>query len=113
MLAIADLTADRHRGEFVFLSACKTALGGVRVLDEAITLASALQCAGWRHVVATLWSVVDKTAADVAEELYTRLAEGGFRTERTAEALQHAIRRQRGIAPHQPSRWVPFLHVGP
>jgi tetratricopeptide (TPR) repeat protein len=113
MLAIADLTADRHSGEFVFLSACKTALGGVRVLDEAITLASALQCAGWRHVIATLWSVVDKTAADVAEDLYARLSRDGFRTDRTAEALHHAIRRQRRAAPDEPSRWVPFLHVGP
>ena len=113
MLRIADLAADRHSGNLIFLSACKTALGGVRVLDEVITLASALQFIGWRHVIATIWSVVDKTAADVAEDLYTRLSSNGFRTERTAEALHDAIRRQRRDAPGQPSRWVPFLHVGP
>jgi CHAT domain-containing protein len=53
------VTADEHQGEFVFLSACKTAIGGVHILDEAITLAAALQHAGWRHVIATLWSVLD------------------------------------------------------
>jgi hypothetical protein len=34
------------------LSACKTAVGGVDLLDEAITLAAALHYTGYRNVVA-------------------------------------------------------------
>jgi CHAT domain len=113
-LTVTDLTADEHQGEFVFLSACKTAIGGVRVLDEAITLATALQYAGWRHVIGTLWSVWDIAAAEVTEDVYARLANAGeLRPQHAAEALHHAIRRQREAAPDRPSRWVPFLHHGP
>jgi CHAT domain-containing protein len=114
MLTIVDLTADEHQGEFVFLSACKTAIGGVHILDEAITLAAALQYAGWRHVIATLWSVLDVAAAEVAEDVYRRLGDGGeLHSQHAAEALHHAIRRQRNTSPERPSRWVPFLHHGP
>jgi CHAT domain-containing protein len=114
MLTVIDLTADQHQGEFVFLSACKTAIGGVHILDEAITQAAALQHAGWRHVIATLWSVLDIAAAEVAEDVYRRLADGGeLHPQHAAEALHHAIRRQRNTSPERPSRWVPFLHHGP
>lgn len=114
MLTVIDLTADEHPGEFVFLSACKTAIGGIHILDEAITLAAALQYAGWRHVIATLWSVMDVAAADVAEDVYSQLADGGeLHLQHAAEALHHAIRRQRDATPDRPSRWVPFLHHGP
>ena len=100
MLTVIDLTADDHQGEFVFLSACKTAIGGVHLLDEAITLAAALQYAGWRHVIATLWSVLDVAAAEVAGYVYSRLADRGeLHPQRAAEALHHAIRRQRSTSP--------------
>jgi tetratricopeptide (TPR) repeat protein len=114
MLTVLDVTADEHQGEFVFLSACKTAIGGVHILDEAITLAAALQHAGWRHVIATLWSVLDVAAAEVTEDVYSRLADRGeLHPHRAAEALHHAIRQQRDTSPGRPSRWVPFLHHGP
>ncbi len=32
---------------------------GIRVPDEAITLAAALQIAGYQHVIATLWQISD------------------------------------------------------
>jgi CHAT domain-containing protein len=48
-----------------FLSACKTATGGLLATDEAITLMSGLTYTGWRHVIGTLWTVADETAARV------------------------------------------------
>ncbi|WP_406063068.1 CHAT domain-containing protein [Micromonospora sp. NBC_00860] len=56
MLTILDISARQHHGDFAFLSACKTATGGVGLPDEAITLAAALHYTGYRHVIATLWS---------------------------------------------------------
>jgi CHAT domain-containing protein len=47
----------------------------VYILDEAITLAAALHYAGWRHVIATLWSVSDIAAAEVAEDVYSQLVD--------------------------------------
>ncbi len=36
-LTVADISADQHHGEFAFLSACKTAIGGMSLPDEDLT----------------------------------------------------------------------------
>jgi CHAT domain-containing protein len=113
ILSVADIGGEHYRGEFAFLSACKTGTGGVTLMDEAITLAAALQYAGYRHVVATSWSVYDAAAADVAERVYQRLAGNGLlRPEDTAVALHAAIRPLRDLHPDRPSVWMPFTHLG-
>ena len=52
---------------------CKTAISGVELVDEMMTLAVAMHYGGSRHVVGTLWSVYDDTAADVSEHVYRHL----------------------------------------
>jgi tetratricopeptide (TPR) repeat protein len=109
-------TSDHAAGEFVFLSACKTATGGVTNLDESINLAAALHYSGWRHVIGTLWSVWDDAAADITKGTYPRLVSNGHLDPiHTAEAVHHALRdyRDRDNHRYQPSRWSPFLHIGP
>ncbi|WP_327365949.1 CHAT domain-containing protein [Streptomyces sp. NBC_01217] len=113
MLTIADLRADRHaHGEFAFLSACKTALGGAAVPDEAINVASAFQYAGWQQVIGTLWSVGTIATEELSGDLYRTLVRGGtLRSEGIAAALNDAVRRLRA-AGHPPLVWAPFAHVG-
>ncbi|MFJ8852988.1 CHAT domain-containing protein [Streptomyces sp. NPDC102437] len=114
LLSIADLHADRFgQGEFAFLSACRTAMGGVTVPDEAITMASALQYAGWRHVIGTLWPVGADTAARLCTRLYGDLTGGGsFDPGSTAYALHDAVRELRAEDTQQPVRWAAFTHFG-
>jgi hypothetical protein len=112
-LTIADIATGQYRGDFAFLSACKTATGGVALPDEAITLAAALHYAGYRHVIGTLWSVHDRTAADVAAAVYASLtAAGTFEPGRAAGALHQAVRDLRA-AGRPLSQWMPFTHTGP
>ncbi|MER6107149.1 CHAT domain-containing protein [Streptomyces hirsutus] len=116
MLTVEELTSARHtaRGELAFLSACQTALGGVHHLDEAITLTSALQHAGWRHVVGTLWSVGDAAATTITTATYRHLVrDGGIDADAVARALHGATLTMRDSLPQRPSRWAPFVHVGP
>jgi CHAT domain-containing protein len=113
MLSIPRISAGEHAGEFAFLSACMTATGGLGLPDEAITLAAALSYTGYRHVVATLWSVNPATAARVTELLYGRLTQdGGFRPEHAAVALHEAVRTLRADGT-QLDEWLPFTHTGP
>jgi hypothetical protein len=113
-LTIADLMADRFEAQFAFLSACKTATGGVSLSDEAITLASALHHLGCRHVIATLWSVYDAAAAKVTKGVCGLLtSEGGFVPDDTARALHQTILDLRRDHPGEPSVWIPFTHTGP
>jgi len=54
-----------------YLSACSTTVNEVDALaDKEIHIFSALQLAGFRHVVGTLWEVSDKHCVDVARVLY-------------------------------------------
>jgi CHAT domain len=114
LLATADISAGHHRGEFAFLSACMTATGGVTLPDEAITLAAAMHYTGYRHVIGTLWSVYDETAADIAEAVYADLMSSRrFEPARSAYALHVTIRRLRDVKYLSPSTWAPFTHTGP
>jgi hypothetical protein len=115
LITVTDLTRTDHTGgEFAFLSACKTATGGVTNLDEAITTASALHHAGWRHVIGTLWSVWDHSATTVTHHLYPQLLHNdGLDPTHTAHALHHTIRAFRDTNRERPSTWAPFIHTGP
>ena len=112
-LTIAEISGGQYHGDFAFLSACKTATGGITLPDEAITLAAALHYTGYRHVVGTLWSIHDETAAAVAGVVYNDLTSAGtFEPGRAAGALHTAIRGLRD-AGKPLSQWTPFTHTGP
>jgi CHAT domain-containing protein len=114
LLTIADISARQYQGDFAFLSACKTATGGVTLPDEAITLAAALHFTGYQHVIATLWSVWDEYAAEVTESVYTTLAtDGALDATHAAHAVHRAVRDLRDKHPTKPSIWTPFAHTGP
>ena len=111
-LTIADISAGQYKGDFAFLSACKTATGGVSLADEAITLAAALHYTGYRHVIGTLWSVFDTTAATVAEAVYATVGPGGeFVPDESAVRLHQIVRSLRDT--QRLSVWTPFTHTGP
>jgi hypothetical protein len=114
VLTIEDVATGRHHGEFAFMSSCKTATGSVKLPDEAITLAAALHYTGFRHVIATLWSIYDDTAARVADDVYAQLTTGGrFAFDGAAHALHNAVHRLRELPGVRPSSWIAFTHTGP
>ncbi|MER6348755.1 CHAT domain-containing protein [Streptomyces sp. NPDC001595] len=112
-LTVTELAARGHPADFAFLSACKTATGGIALADEVVSLAAALRFTGYRHVLATLWSVYDTAATDVVADVYAALVSpgGGLVPERSAQALHRAVRGLRDTGPL--SSWVPFVHIGP
>ncbi|AOS61846.1 CHAT domain-containing protein [Actinoalloteichus hymeniacidonis] len=112
VLDVAELRLER--AELAYLSACSTATGGTTLPDEAIHLAAALQLAGYRHVIATLWNIPDRTAPEVTATLYTALRDsGGLRLRDTARVLHDAVRALRSAAPRDPSIWAAHIHSGP
>lgn len=114
ILTIADVAEHRFRGDFAGLAACKTAVGGFQLLDESITLAAALHFTGYRHVVASLWSIEDTVSSAVFGELYRQLVQDGImNAEGSALAVHQAIREQREVSPLEPLDWAPFVHLGP
>jgi CHAT domain-containing protein len=104
---------DLPNAEFAYLSACQTTTGEEKLSDEAAHIAGGMLLAGYRGVVATMWSIQDDLAPEVADEFYRRIMEGEGRPDnrKAAEALHHSIQklRKKGVPL---TSWIPFVHLG-
>ncbi|KAJ3572310.1 hypothetical protein NPX13_g5091 [Xylaria arbuscula] len=81
-----------------YLSACGTSRVRNNALADQTTihLVGGCQIAGFRHVVGTLWEVVDRRCVDVARITYEAIREGGMTDESVCWGLHKAIRELRG-----------------
>ena len=120
VLTVPQVAAlDLSQAELAFLSACQTAIGGVRLLDESLHVAAAFQLAGYRHVIGTLWAVSDRRSPEVVAEVYAGLGPEGARglddvdPDRSAFALHSAVRRLRDGRRAPALLWIPYVHIGP
>jgi CHAT domain-containing protein len=99
--------------EFVFLSACQTAMGDANLVNESMHLAGGLIFAGFQAAVGTLWNIRDSDGPKVAETVYQQLFANGRspKVTETAEALHIAVQKLRdeGASFQQ---WIPFIHIG-
>jgi hypothetical protein len=105
---------DLGDAHLAVLSACHTAMPDAAVPDEAGHLAAALQIAGFRQVVSTLWAIGEETAAAVAISFYAFLATPGGTLDPAdaAAALHAAVGQLRTESPYEPSKWAQFVHFG-
>lgn len=98
-----------------FLSACQTATGDATRPEEAIHLASGMLFAGYRNVIATMWSIRDKDAPFVSEQVYSELlrSDGPLTSRKVASALNKAVRMLRDRYKGRSfAAWVQFIHLG-
>ena len=81
--------------EFAYLSASHTATEDKRIPDEAMHLASAMVCAGFRSVVGTMGAVDDSTVGKIASTFYDHMVdeEGRLDHTRAAFALHETLRQ--------------------
>ncbi|QRV95725.1 CHAT domain protein [Ceratobasidium sp. AG-Ba] len=114
-LRLLDITRkSRKHTEFAFLSACETATGDQKMPDEAVHLAAGMMMAGYRSVVATMWSISDRDAPLVAQKLYAQLLQGGEpQCHKAARALHESVACLRDtLNDTELERWVPYIHMG-
>ncbi|CCO31301.1 hypothetical protein BN14_05340 [Rhizoctonia solani AG-1 IB] len=97
-----------------FLSACQTATGDEKLPDEAIHLASGMLMAGYRSVIATMWSVHDDDAPFVADKVYAELMKDRkIGNGEAGRALHNAVSMLReDVGEKEFGRWVPYIHIG-
>jgi CHAT domain-containing protein/Tfp pilus assembly protein PilF len=96
-----------HQADLVVLSACETQLGELSAGDELVGLTRAFFFAGTPSVIATLWSVDDKTTALLMARFYTHLRAGMGK----AEALRQAQQDVHAEHPN-PYYWAGFVLSG-
>jgi CHAT domain-containing protein len=72
-----------------------------------------MQFLGYRHVIATMWTIADSPAPHVADAVYAALATDGTPDAGdTAQALHQAIHALRKQDPTNPILWAPYTHLG-
>jgi CHAT domain-containing protein len=72
-----------------------------------------MQFLGYRHVVATLWTIADLPSPKVADICYTALTVNGQPDPgRSAEALHRAVCFLRQKDPANPPLWAPYVYFG-
>jgi CHAT domain-containing protein len=104
-IAAMDLAANK----LTVLSACETGLGVIGIGEGVLGLRSSFTIAGAETVVASLWSVDDKSTNELMCAFYQNLIE---RKMGRAEALQEAQREIRRQYPDDPYYWGPFVLQG-
>jgi tetratricopeptide (TPR) repeat protein len=98
----------------VFLSGCETGLGvsgstGFSTGEDYATLTRAFLSAGAANVIATLWQVRDRGAAELAARFYREVARSGGAS---GEALAHALSRAQRELLRDPAWAAPFYWAG-
>ncbi|MGB5710193.1 MAG: CHAT domain-containing protein, partial [Waterburya sp.] len=99
---LRDDTFNRKNDiELLVLSACETASGDPRA---TLGLAGVAVQAGARSTLATLWSVVDESTAQIMGEFYSQLSQSTTSKANKAEILRQAqitlMKNQRFNHPH-------------
>ncbi|KAF8593758.1 hypothetical protein BDV93DRAFT_582471 [Ceratobasidium sp. AG-I] len=114
-LDLATITQKHLKNaDLAFLSACQTATGDESLSEEAVHLAAGMLMAGYKSVIATMWSIGDDDAPLIAEKVYEHLLEGGIPDSRRAAAAVHkataCLRAKVGVDAFE--KWVPYIHIG-
>jgi hypothetical protein len=111
--------------DLAFLSACQTSAGDEKLSEEAVHLAGGMLAAGYRGVVATMWSIEDHYGPQIAEDFYKHLiihhgeddkkGSEGLSSDGAAHALHYAMQQVRKTLDNSESSlltWVPYVHFG-
>jgi tetratricopeptide (TPR) repeat protein len=111
-LRLSDIIqAEPENPEFVFLSACHTAVGDKNAPDEVIHLAAGMQFSGFRGVIGTMWAVDDTTAHYMVKEFYDAMFSGKINYTNAARALNKASKAVDKNKVPMDQRVV-FIHIG-
>jgi CHAT domain-containing protein len=96
----------------VMLSACETGLGKEKRGEGVIGLTRAFMYAGAPTVGVSLWSVADKSTADLMTDFYKRLLSTGEGTTSSSALRGAQLAMISGKKYSAPFYWAPFVLVG-
>jgi CHAT domain-containing protein len=109
---LSQLITDREQRdgiplELLVLSACQTAYGDKRA---ALGLAGLAVRSGARSTVATLWSVNDRSTAELMTQFYQNLTQTNSQRAESLRQAQLSLLAQKQY--EHPYYWAPFILVG-
>ncbi|KAI9566215.1 TPR-like protein [Boletus coccyginus] len=101
---------DLKNPEFAYLSACHTTVGDEESPDEVIHLASAMQFAGFRSVIGTMWAVDDGETNTITSTFYKYMVDESGRLDHTRAAF--ALNRTMKSVDVPFDQRILYIHLG-
>ena len=111
-LTTLDIFNLRLQASLVTLSACQTGRSVVGGGNELLGLMRSFLAAGAASLLATLWAVEDRSAADLMREFYARLAAGEAKSAALRQAQMAVLDRKETGEGRHPYYWAPYFLVG-
>ena len=104
---------DLQNAQFAYLSACHTTVGDEESPDEVIHLAAAMQFAGFRSVIGTMWAVDDAHTTEIASKFYDNMVDESGRLDHTRAALAlHRTMRSFRSSNIPFDQQILYVHIG-
>ena len=111
LLSVAELYNLSLNADMVVLSACETGIGAQQRGEGVISLARAFAFAGAKSIVASLWSVNDKSTMEIMDQFYAGIKTGWSKPQALAQAKRDYLTKNPGQNAH-PFFWAGFVGVG-
>ena len=105
---LSEIYQTQLDADLVVLSACQTARGKMEPGEGVQGLSRGFFCAGARSVVASLWNVNDRSAAEFMKRFYQYLRQGKTKQ----DALRLTKLRMIHSRYDRPYDWAPFILIG-
>jgi CHAT domain-containing protein len=120
-LELSEIIKKKFKGaDLAYLSACQTSTGDEKLSEEAVHLAAGMLAAGYRGVIATMWSISDQHGPQVAEDFYARLISRDLESEQLSSlstddavcALHYSTQKLRKQLGDLAIDWIPYVYFG-
>jgi CHAT domain-containing protein/Tfp pilus assembly protein PilF len=111
LLSVGELYNLRLNADLVVLSACETGIGEQQRGEGVLSLARAFAFAGAKGIVASMWSVNDKSTMLIMDHFYAGIKSGGSKNTALANAKRQYLEQHPGLPAH-PFFWAGFVGVG-
>ncbi|KAG8218910.1 hypothetical protein J3R82DRAFT_4592 [Butyriboletus roseoflavus] len=104
------IRCELENPQFAYLSACHTTVGDEDSPDEVMHLASAMQFAGFRSVIGTMWAVDDGETNKITSVFYDNMKEEFGRLDYARAAL--ALNRTMKLVDIPFDQRILYIHLG-
>jgi CHAT domain-containing protein len=104
---------ELQNAQFTYLSACHTTVGDEESPDEVIHLAAAMQFAGFRSVIGTMWAVDDGHTNEITSKFYKYMLDKSGRLDHTHAALAlHRTMNSLRLSKIPLDQRILYIHIG-
>lgn len=102
-----------QNARFAYLSACHTTVGDKESPDEVIHLAAAMQFAGFRSVIGTMWAVDDAHTNEITSRFYECMLDGSSERLDYTRAAWPLHRTMKTVSREVPfDQRILYIHIG-